>query len=70
MAKAFRYVVCDVPDEPLTGSQLAVFTDAHDVPEELLQRPAKETNVSETTFVTYPEAAVTAAVARRRSHPA
>jgi trans-2,3-dihydro-3-hydroxyanthranilate isomerase len=50
----FRYVVCDVfTDEPLAGNQLAVFTDARDIPEAQLQRLAKELNLSETTFV-YP----------------
>jgi trans-2,3-dihydro-3-hydroxyanthranilate isomerase len=53
----YRYVVCDVfTDEPLAGNQLAVFTDAREIPEELLQRLAKETNFSETTFVYPPEA--------------
>jgi trans-2,3-dihydro-3-hydroxyanthranilate isomerase len=57
MAKGFRYVVCDVfTDEPLAGNQLAVFTDAREIPEQLLQRLAKETNFSETTFVYPPEA--------------
>jgi trans-2,3-dihydro-3-hydroxyanthranilate isomerase len=50
----FRYVVCDVfTDQPLTGNQLAVFTDARAIPEEMLQRLAKEMNFSETVFV-YP----------------
>jgi trans-2,3-dihydro-3-hydroxyanthranilate isomerase len=50
----FRYVVCDVfTNEPLAGNQLAVFTDARGIPEEQLQRLAKEMNFSETTFV-YP----------------
>ena len=54
---AFRYVVCDVfTDEPLQGNQLAVFTDAREIPEEQLQRLARETNFSETTFVYPPEA--------------
>jgi trans-2,3-dihydro-3-hydroxyanthranilate isomerase len=52
----FRYVVCDVfTDEPLAGNQLAVFTDARDIPEAQLQRLARETNLSETTFVYPPE---------------
>lgn len=35
---AFRYVVAGVfTDRPLTGNQLAVFTDARSSPEELLQ---------------------------------
>jgi trans-2,3-dihydro-3-hydroxyanthranilate isomerase len=53
----FRYVVCDVfTDVALAGNQLAVFTDARKIPEELLQRLAKEMNFSETTFVYPPEA--------------
>ncbi len=52
----FRYVVCDVfTSEPLTGNQLAVFTDARGIPEDQLQRLAREMNYSETTFV-YPPA--------------
>jgi trans-2,3-dihydro-3-hydroxyanthranilate isomerase len=54
---AFRYVVCDVfTAEPLAGNQLAVFTDARDIPEHQLQRLAREMNFSETTFVYPPEA--------------
>ena len=54
---AFRYVVCDVfTDVPLAGNQLAVFTDAREIPEAQLQRLAKELNLSETTFVYPPEA--------------
>jgi trans-2,3-dihydro-3-hydroxyanthranilate isomerase len=54
VATRFRYVVCDVfTNEPLTGNQLAVFTDARGIPEEQLQPLAKELNYSETTFV-YP----------------
>jgi len=50
----FRYVVADVfTDKPLTGNQLAVFTDARLVPEKLLQPIAREMNFSETVFV-YP----------------
>jgi trans-2,3-dihydro-3-hydroxyanthranilate isomerase len=52
----FRYVVADVfTDVPLAGNQLAVFTDARAIPEEQLQRLARELNVSETVFV-YPAA--------------
>jgi trans-2,3-dihydro-3-hydroxyanthranilate isomerase len=51
---AFRYVVADVfTDVPLAGNQLAVFTDAREIPEERLQPLARELNYSETTFV-YP----------------
>ena len=50
----FRYVVCDVfTDTPLQGNQLAVFTDARDLPEVTLQPLAREINFSETVFV-YP----------------
>jgi trans-2,3-dihydro-3-hydroxyanthranilate isomerase len=49
---SFRYVVCDVfTDTPLTGNQLAVFTDARELPEERLQQLAREMNFSETVFV-------------------
>jgi len=52
----FRYVVCDVfTDTPLTGNQLAVFTDAREIPEETLQPLARELNYSESTFVYPPE---------------
>jgi trans-2,3-dihydro-3-hydroxyanthranilate isomerase len=54
---SFRYVVVDVfTDRPLQGNQLAVFTDARELPEELLQRLAREINFSETVFVYPPEA--------------
>jgi trans-2,3-dihydro-3-hydroxyanthranilate isomerase len=53
----FRFVVADVfTDVPLAGNQLAVFTNATDIPEQALQRLARETNFSETVFV-YPPAA-------------
>lgn len=52
----YRYVVCDVfTDRPLAGNQLAVFTDASDLPEELLQPLAREIGFSETVFVYRPE---------------
>jgi trans-2,3-dihydro-3-hydroxyanthranilate isomerase len=48
----FRYVVVDVfTDRPLAGNQLAVFTDARAMPEELMQPLAREMNFSETVFV-------------------
>lgn len=54
---SYRYVVCDVfTDTPLEGNQLAVFTDARDLPEELLQPLARELKFSETVFV-YPAGA-------------
>jgi trans-2,3-dihydro-3-hydroxyanthranilate isomerase len=41
----FRYVVCDVfTDTPLTGNQLAVFTDARELPEARLQDLARWTS--------------------------
>jgi trans-2,3-dihydro-3-hydroxyanthranilate isomerase len=46
-----RYVVCDVfTDVPLAGNQVAVFTDARGIDEELLQPLAREINFSETVF--------------------
>ena len=51
---AFRFVIADVfTDVPLAGNQLAVFTDAREIPEERLQPLAREINFSETVFV-YP----------------
>ena len=53
---AFRFVVVDVfTDRPLAGNQLAVFTDATQIPDEQLQPLAREMNFSETVFV-YPPA--------------
>jgi trans-2,3-dihydro-3-hydroxyanthranilate isomerase len=50
-----RYVVADVfTDKPLTGNQLAVFTDARSLDGETMQRLAKEMNLSETVFVLPP----------------
>jgi trans-2,3-dihydro-3-hydroxyanthranilate isomerase len=47
-----RYVIVDVfTDTPLQGNQLAVFTDAREIPEHRLQDLAREMNYSETTFV-------------------
>jgi trans-2,3-dihydro-3-hydroxyanthranilate isomerase len=52
---AFRYLVCDVfTDRPLEGNQLAVFTDARELSESLLQPLAREINFSETVYV-YPK---------------
>ena len=49
---SLRYVVADVfTDAPLTGNQLAVFTDGREVDDETMQRLAKEMNFSETVFV-------------------
>ena len=47
-----RYVVADVfTDTPLTGNQLAVFTDGREVDDETMQALAKEMSFSETVFV-------------------
>ena len=55
--QSFRYVFADVfTDTPLAGNQLAVFTDARAIPEELLQPLALEVGFSETVFVYSPEA--------------
>ena len=52
-----RYVVADVfTDRPLTGNQLAVFTDGRDVDDETMQNLARELNYSETVFVLPAEA--------------
>jgi trans-2,3-dihydro-3-hydroxyanthranilate isomerase len=53
---SFRYVVADVfTDTPLQGNQLAVFTGAREIPEDVLQPLAKEIGFSETVFVYRPE---------------
>ena len=53
----FRYVVADVfTDVALAGNQVAVFTDAREIPEETLQPLAREMKLSETVFV-YPPSA-------------
>jgi trans-2,3-dihydro-3-hydroxyanthranilate isomerase len=50
----FRFVIADVfTDVAFAGNQLAVFTDAREIPEERLQPLAREVNFSETVFV-YP----------------
>jgi trans-2,3-dihydro-3-hydroxyanthranilate isomerase len=57
VAMDFRYVVCDVfTSRPLTGNQLAVFTDARAIPEPMLPLLAREMSFSETVFV-YPASA-------------
>lgn len=42
-------------EKPLAGNQLAVVLDAQDIPGEVMQRIAKEMNISETTFVLPPD---------------
>ncbi len=50
-----RYVVADVfTDVPLHGNQVAVFGDAEGLSAELMQRTARELNLSETVFVLAP----------------
>jgi trans-2,3-dihydro-3-hydroxyanthranilate isomerase len=47
----FRYVVVDVfSEQPLAGNQLAVFTNAQLIPEQLLQPLTREIGFSETVF--------------------
>jgi trans-2,3-dihydro-3-hydroxyanthranilate isomerase len=54
VASSFRYVVADVfTDVALAGNQVAVFTDARDLPDDVLQPLARELNLSETVYV-YP----------------
>ena len=49
---SFQYLQYDVfTSEPLLGNQLAVFTDARGLPDERMQRIAREMNFSETTFI-------------------
>src|SRR5215467_480903 len=56
--RRFRYVVADVfTHVPLTGNQLAVFTDARDLDTPTMQALAKEMAFSETVFVLPPQAA-------------
>jgi trans-2,3-dihydro-3-hydroxyanthranilate isomerase len=48
----FPYLQYDVfTGEPLSGNQLAVFTDAHGLSTEQMQRIAREMNFSESTFI-------------------
>jgi trans-2,3-dihydro-3-hydroxyanthranilate isomerase len=48
----YRYTIADVfTDVPLQGNQVAVFTDATGLSPEVMQRTAREMNLSETVFV-------------------
>jgi len=50
--RQFEYRICDVfTDTPFHGNQLAVFEDATDLTPDEMQKLAKETNLSETTFI-------------------
>jgi trans-2,3-dihydro-3-hydroxyanthranilate isomerase len=47
-----RYVIADVfTDTPLEGNPVAVFTDATGLSTEVMQRTARELNLSETVFI-------------------
>jgi trans-2,3-dihydro-3-hydroxyanthranilate isomerase len=51
----FDFTLVDVfTDRPFGGNQLAVFPDAEGIPDETMQRLAREFNFSETTFVLPP----------------
>jgi trans-2,3-dihydro-3-hydroxyanthranilate isomerase len=57
------YLVLDVfTDTPLEGNALGVFPDGAAVPADLLQRTARELNLSETVFLLPPEGGGTARV--------
>jgi trans-2,3-dihydro-3-hydroxyanthranilate isomerase len=63
MPTTLRYVHVDVfTDTPLTGNQLAVFTDARELDASTMQALAKEIGFSETTFVLPAESGGTARV--------
>ena len=50
--RRFHYKLIDVfTKEPLAGNMLAVFTDARGLSDAEMQKLAKETNLSETTFI-------------------
>jgi trans-2,3-dihydro-3-hydroxyanthranilate isomerase len=62
---AYTIHVVDVfTDRPLSGNQLAVVLDAEGIPGDVMQRIAKEMNISETTFVLAPEQPTNAARVR------
>jgi trans-2,3-dihydro-3-hydroxyanthranilate isomerase len=51
-ARSYRYLVVDVfTKHPLEGNPLAVFPDASGLDDGVMQRIARELNLSETTFV-------------------
>ena len=56
--REFEYQLCDVfTDRPLDGNQLAVFLHADGLSDAAMQALARETNLSETTFVSRCDAA-------------
>ena len=52
---AYRYVIATSSRTRRSGNQVAVFTDAREIPEDKLQPIAREMNFSETVFVYKPE---------------
>src|SRR5271157_2451828 len=51
-SRKFRFVQLDVfTSRPLEGNQLAVFSDSRGLSDEEMQQLARETNLSETTFI-------------------
>src|SRR5581483_1031700 len=51
-SRSYRYRVVDVfTERPLEGNALAVFPDASGLDDVMMQKIAKELNLSETTFV-------------------
>ena len=63
--RTFRFVQLDVfTSRPLEGNQLAVFSDARGLRDGEMQKLARETNLSETTFILPRDAAVE----RREGH--
>ena len=61
--RSYRYVVADVfTSTPLTGNQLAVFTDARGLDETTMQALALEIGFSESAFVLPPEQGGTARI--------
>jgi trans-2,3-dihydro-3-hydroxyanthranilate isomerase len=57
--REFEYQLCDVfTSTPLEGNQLAVFLDAGALSDAEMQAIARETNLSETTFICRRDAAV------------
>lgn len=67
MARPLPYVQVDVfTNRPLEGNALAVFTDARGLSAAEMQAVARETNLSETTFVLPDPAAAPGAAARVR----
>ena len=63
--REIRYELCDVfTDRPLAGNALAVFIDADDLDGATMQALARETNLSETSFVLRPATADASAAIR------